>query len=68
MKLRSVLMWFSAWVLLAGLVMRWMGVGPSGWVIAVGAGSLVFLFLLPAMGERSRQPADSPDRRANWTE
>jgi hypothetical protein len=28
--------------------------------------ALVFLFLLPAMGARSREPADSPLRRAHW--
>ena len=63
MKLRRVLMLFCAWALLAGLVMRWAGIGHAGWIIGGAAAALVFLFLLPVMGERSRQPPDAPERR-----
>jgi len=49
-----------------GLAMRWVGMPGSGWVIGLSGAALVFLFLLPAMGARSQEPADSPLRRAHW--
>ena len=52
--------------LLVGIVMRWIGVAYSGWVISLSGALLVFLFLLPAMGGRMREPPDSAYRRAPW--
>ena len=49
-----------------GLVLRAADVGGAGWVIGLSAAALVFLFLLPVMGERSRQPSDAPERKAHW--
>jgi uncharacterized membrane protein YkgB len=49
-----------------GIAMRWAGVPGSGWVIGLSGAALVFLFLMPVMGARSREPADSPSRRAHW--
>jgi uncharacterized membrane protein YkgB len=56
----------AALTLATGLAMRWAGVGGGGWAIAVGGAALVFLFFLPAMGERARQPHDAPERRFPW--
>ncbi len=66
MKLLRLLMWCSVLVLLAGLAMRWIGIDYAGWVIGGNLAAFVFLFLVPAMGERSRQPADAPERRIHW--
>ena len=68
MKLRRLLMWYCALMLLAGLVMRWMGVDHAGWVIGGCLAVLVFVFLVPVMGERSRQPPDAPERRVQSRE
>ena len=66
MKIRSVLMWGCALAVLVGLAMRWVGVSRAGWVIGAACVAWVFLFLLPVMGSRAREPADSPLRRAHW--
>ena len=60
---RRILMGCLAAALGIGLAMRWAGIAHSGWVIAVSAAALVFVFLLPIMGERARQPSDAPERR-----
>ena len=52
--------------LLIGVVLRGFDVAHAGWLIAIGAAALVFLFLMPAMGERARQPPDAPERRRNF--
>jgi hypothetical protein len=66
MTLRKALMWICAAGLLAGVVMRRVGLPHWGWVVCVSGGALAFLFLLPAMGARSREPSDSPSRRVHW--
>jgi len=66
MRIRRALMIGCALTLAVGIAMRWTGMPGSGWVIGLSAAALVFLFLLPAMGARSREPADSPLRRAHW--
>jgi len=63
-----ILVLLCVWVLLAGLVMRWVGIAYAGWVIGGAAGALVFGFLLSLIHERWRQPADAPERRAPWTD
>ena len=66
MTLRRILMGCLAAVLGIGLAMRWAGIAHSGWVIAVSAAALVFVFLVPIMGERARQPSDAPERRVHF--
>ena len=67
MKIRSLLMLACALAIPFGWAMQSVGMTRSGgWVIAIGAGALIFLFLLPAMGERSRQPSNAPERRVHW--
>ena len=66
MRIRRILMGCLAAVLGIGLAMRWAGIAHSGWVIALAAAALVFLFLLPVMGERARQPSDAPERKVTW--
>jgi hypothetical protein len=66
MKPWRILMLLSAWVLLAGLVMRWMGIDHAGWLIGGAIVVPSFLFLLSLMRERWKQPADAPERRARW--
>ena len=66
MPWRRILMGTLAFVFVVGLAMRWAGLAYSGWVIAVSAAALVFLFLLPIMGERARQPSDAPERKVTW--
>ena len=66
MKIRRVLMWCCALAGLVGLAMRWVGMSPAGWVLGAACAVWVFLFLLPVMGSRAREPSDSPLRRAHW--
>ena len=49
-----------------GLAMRWAALAHAGWVNAISAAALLFLFLLPVMGERARQPSDAPERKVTW--
>jgi hypothetical protein len=65
-RIRRVLMWVCCLALVVGVAMRWAGMPSAGWVIGIAAAVWVFLFLTPAMGGRSREPADSPLRRARW--
>ena len=66
MPWRRIVMGTLAFVLAIGLAMRWAGLAHSGWVIAGAAGALIFVFLAPIMGERSRQPSDAPERKVTW--
>ena len=66
MSVRPIALGCLAAVLGVGLAMRWAGIEGSGWVVAVSAAALVFVFLLPIMGERARQPADAPERRVHF--
>ena len=66
MPWRRILFGMLTFVLAVGLAMRWAGIAHSGWVIAVSAALLVFVFLLPIMGERARQPSDAPERRVHF--
>ena len=65
-RIRRVLMGGCCLALLVGAAMRWVGMPSATWVLGLSAAAWVFLFLLPAMGGRSREPADSPLRRARW--
>jgi uncharacterized membrane protein YkgB len=65
-RIRRVLMGVCCLALLVGAAMRWVGMPSATWVLGISAAAWVFLFLLPAMGGRSREPADSPLRRARW--
>ena len=61
--------WIATLVVLAlacafGLLVWWAGAPWGRWVAGIAAAALVFAFLVPIMGERARQPADAPDRRA----
>jgi hypothetical protein len=66
MRIRRVLIWVCCLALSVGTAMRWVGMPSAAWVIGISAAAWVFLFLAPAMGARSREPADSPLRRARW--
>ena len=66
MKFRFVSMLCAGIALLIGVVLDGFGIPHAGWAIALGAAALVFLFLMPAMGERARQPPDAPERRRNF--
>ena len=68
MPWRRILFGMLAFVLVVGLAMRWAGLAHAGWVIGSAVTGLIFLFLLPIMGERSRQPSDAPERKVTWTE
>ena len=66
MRGRRILGGALAFVLAIGLAMRWASLPHAGWVIGGAACALVFLFLLPIMGERARQPSDAPERHVTW--
>ena len=66
MPWRRILFGMLAFVLVVGLAMRWAGLAHAGWVIGGAAAGLIFMFLLPIMGERSRQPSDAPERKVTW--
>ena len=66
MRIRRILIGCLAAALGIGLSMRWTGMAHSGWVIALSAAALAFLFLLPVMGERARQPSDASERRVHF--
>ena len=66
MRLRSAAMLAAFAVLLVGIVLHGFDVPHAGWPIAIAAAALVFLFLMPAMGERARQPPDAPERRVHF--
>ena len=66
MPWRRVLSATFGFALVVGLAMQWAGLPRAGWVIAISAAALVFLFLLPIMGERARQPSDAPERKVTW--
>ena len=68
MPWRRILFGMLAFVLVVGLAMRWAGLAHAGWVIGGAVAALIFLFLLPIMGERSRQPSDAPERKITWTD
>ncbi|MBC7954638.1 MAG: hypothetical protein H7Y33_02040 [Cytophagales bacterium] len=66
MVFRRWIMWVCATALVAGVVMRWVGMPLSGWVISVSAAVLAFAFVAPAMGGRMREDPRSPLGRAHW--
>ena len=49
-----------------GLLVRWAGAPWGGWVAGLAAAALVFVFLVPGMGERARQPPDAPERKVHF--
>ena len=49
-----------------GILLRWSGAAWGGWVAGIAAAALVFVFLLPAMGERARQPPEAPERKVHF--
>ena len=66
MRGKRILTGALVFVLAIGLAMRWAALPHAGWVIGGAATALVFLFLLPIMGERARQPSDAPERKVTW--
>ena len=66
MRRKRILNGALVFVLAIGLAMRWASLPYAGWVIGGAVAALVFLFLLPVMGERARQPSDAPERQVNW--
>ena len=68
MPWRRILFGMLAFVLVVGLAMRWASLVYAGWVIGGAVAGLIFLFLMPLMGERSRQPSDAPERKVTWTD
>ena len=66
MRGKRILNGALVFVLAIGLAMRWADLPHAGWVIGGAAAALVFLFLLPVMGERARQPSDAPERKVTW--
>ena len=68
MPWRRILFGMLAFVLVVGLAMRWASLAHAGWVIGGAVAGLIFLSLMPIMGERSRQPSDAPERRVTWTD
>jgi len=66
MRFRSAAILCAGATLLTGIVLDGVGTAHSGWAIAIGAAALVLLFLMPAMGERARQPPDAPERRKHF--
>jgi hypothetical protein len=66
MRWRRILFGTFGFVFVVGLAMHWAALPRAGWVIAISAAALVFLFLLPIMGERARQPSDAPERQVTW--
>ena len=66
MPWRRILSAIFGFAFIVGLAMRWAALAHAGWVIGLSAASLVFLFLLPIMGERARQPSDAPERKVTW--
>ena len=49
-----------------GLLVWWSGAAWGKWVAGIASAGLVFVFLVPLMGERARQPADAPERRVHF--
>jgi len=68
MRWKRVLNRALVFVLVIGVAMRWASLPYAGWVIGGAASALVFLFLLPIMGERARQPSDAPERKVTWVD
>ena len=66
MPWRRILFGTFGFAFVVGLAMRWADLAYAGWVIGLSAATLVFLFLLPIMGERARQPSDAPERKVTW--
>ena len=66
MRGKRILNGALVFVFAIGLAMRWAALPHAGWVIGGAAAALVFLFLLPVMGERARQPSDAPERKVTW--
>ena len=66
MRWRRILFGIFGFAFIVGLAMRYAGLAHAGIVIAVSAAALAFLFLLPIMGERARQPSDALERKVTW--
>ena len=66
MRCKRILNGALVFVLAIGLAMRWAALPYAAWVSGGAVSALVFLFLLPIMGERSRQSSDAPERRVHW--
>lgn len=53
-------------LLCAGILLRLAGVAVPTWALLAAGAALAFVFILPALGGRMQEPADSPFKKVPW--
>jgi hypothetical protein len=63
---RSLALSATAALLCAGILLRLAGVAAPAWALLAAGAALAFVFILPALGGRMQEPADSPFKKVPW--
>ncbi len=63
---RSLALSAAAALLCAGILLRLAGVAVPTWALLAAGAALAFVFILPALGGRMQEPADSPFKKVPW--